>query len=326
MTAPARTIPTLPGPYSVDEVISRFEMVVASQIGYREGKTSGGSWNNDTVYGAWYAPGFNFAAWCASFVSWCADKAGILNTVIPRHAYTPTGFNWFRARNQHGGRVPPGNGPATGLGNPKRGDIMYVHGLTDAGWMIHHVGIVENVLPGGYISTVEGNTNTNGSSTGDGVYRLKRQVTSRLFFCSPNYAAAVKPRPKPAPGAPPTKPADVDKFGQPRAGGKPKNDSGGRQILDLNVLVAGAKLGGVPTYTAWAQMAAVWGSFKHPSLAIAPKDQALTGPNFKAAWARWQRTQGYSGKDADGIPGTGSFSRLIDRTGRSKNSTGYQAK
>jgi hypothetical protein len=325
VTAPAKPVPTLPGPYSIDEVIDRFEMVAASQIGYREGK-SGGSWNNDTVYGAWYGKGFNYAAWCASFVSWCADKAGILGNVIPKHAYTPSGFAWFKARGQVGGRVPPVGKAATGLGRPKRGDIMYVHGLVSGAWRIHHVGIVENVLPGGYIQTIEGNTNTTGSASGDGTYRLKRKVTSRLFFASPNYAAAVKPRPKPAPGAPPAKPADVDSHGQPRTGGRPKVDAQGKQILDLGVLTAGAKLTGTPTYTAWAQMAAVWGSFKHPSLNLAPKAQPLTGPNFKTAWAKWQRKLGYTGKDADGIPGTASFSRLIERTGRSKKSSGYKAK
>jgi hypothetical protein len=320
VTTPAKAVPTLPGAYSVAEAATRLLMVAASQIGYHEGKSKSGDWNNDTIYGVWFK--LNFNAWCHMFVSWCSSVAGF-SKIIPKTAYTPSGFNYFRDQGRVGGRIPPSGKAATGLGNPKRGDIMYVHGLVDGVWRIHHVGLVENVLPGGYIQTVEGNTNTTGSASGDGVYRLKRKVTSKLFFATPNYAAVVVARPKPPAGA---KPVERDAHGQPRTGGTPKTDSAGKQILELNVLVAGAKLAGAPTFTAWAQMAAVWGSFKHPSLAIAPAAQPLTGPNFKAAWAKWQRKLGYSGKDADGIPGTGSFSRLIERTGRSKKSPGYQAK
>jgi hypothetical protein len=323
VTAPAKSVPKLPaGPYSVDEAIDRLLTVAASQIGYHEGK-SGGSWNNDTVFGAWYGKGFNFAAWCASFVSWCADKAGpgYLDVVIPRHAYTPTGFNWFRARGLVGGRIPPVGKAATGLGKPKRGDIMYVHGLTSEGWRIHHVGIVENVLPGGYIKTVEANTNTSGSAQGDGVYRLTRKVTSRLFFASPTYAKVVKPRPKPAPGAKP-----LDRNGLPETGGHPLKDGEGRQILDLAVLKLAATKPNV-TYMTWAQRAAAAGSLKHPSLALMPKAEPVTMATFRAAWKRWQLHLGYKGADADGIPGAESFSRFIERTGRSrKKSSGYQPK
>lgn len=52
--------------------------IVLSQKGY---KKSGG-----TVYGAWYdsIKGTNFtnAAWCAMFVSWCANQAGIGQDIL----------------------------------------------------------------------------------------------------------------------------------------------------------------------------------------------------------------------------------------------------
>jgi hypothetical protein len=322
VTAPAQPVGTLPaGPYSVDEAIARVLRVAASQIGYHEGKSSSGSWNNDTVYGAWYGPGFNYAAWCASYVSWCASVAGFLGTIIPRHAYTPSGFSWFKGQSRVGGRVPPYGKAPTGLGTPKRGDIMYVYGLVDGVWRIHHVGFVENVLPGGYISTVEGNTNTTGSASGDGCYRLRRRVTSRLYFASPDYAKIVKPRPKPAPGAKP-----LDKNGLPETGGHPLKDADGRQILDLAVLKLAATKPNV-TYMTWAQRAAASGSLKHPSLALMPKAETVTMASFRAAWKRWQQHLGYRGADADGIPGAASFSRFIERTGRSrKKSTGYQPK
>lgn len=178
MTTAAKPVPALPGPYSVDAVINRLIAVAGSQEGYREGRT-GTDWNNDTAYGAWY--GLNGNAWCAMFVSWCAFTAGIPETVIPKHAYTPTGYNWFKAQGET-------------VDTPKRGDIMYVYYASIG--RIGHVGIVESVGDG-FVRTIEGNTNTNGSSQGDGVYRLKRDITSRLRFVRPNYAACVKPAPKP---------------------------------------------------------------------------------------------------------------------------------
>ena len=46
-----------------------------------------------------------------------------------------------------------------------------------------------------------------------------------------------------------------------------------------------------------------------------PIDGSL-GTSFKRAYARWQRRLGYSGADADGIPGRASLVELGNRTGR----------
>src|SRR3712207_8950822 len=35
-------------------------------------------------YGAWY--GLDGNSWCAMFVSWCANEAGILNRTVPKYA------------------------------------------------------------------------------------------------------------------------------------------------------------------------------------------------------------------------------------------------
>ena len=45
-----------------------------------------------------------------------------------------------------------------------------------------------------------------------------------------------------------------------------------------------------------------------------PVDGSL-GTGFKAAYARWQESLGYSGADADGVPGRKSLQALADRTG-----------
>ncbi len=57
---------------------SKLISVAASQIGYQEGP------DHATKYGTWY--GLPNKPWCAMFVSWCANKAGIDTSVIPKHA------------------------------------------------------------------------------------------------------------------------------------------------------------------------------------------------------------------------------------------------
>lgn len=156
--------------------LNDFLDVARSQIGVREGRDSDGNWNNRVKYTAWYADlvkdnQFRTAAWCEIFVSWCADQVGLLNTVIPRSAYTPAGLQWYTSR---GLRVS----------TPRAGDIVYFY-YSSVG-AVGHIGIVESV-GGGYITTIEGNTNTTGSSQGNGVYRLRRAISSTQRFVRPNY-------------------------------------------------------------------------------------------------------------------------------------------
>ncbi|MFA6662245.1 MAG: Ig-like domain-containing protein, partial [Bacilli bacterium] len=58
---------------------------------------------NYTKYGVWYSeqvnsPSFAYGAWCAMFVSWCADQAGIPRTVIPLYASVSAGRSWFEGK------------------------------------------------------------------------------------------------------------------------------------------------------------------------------------------------------------------------------------
>lgn len=50
--------------------------------------------------------------------------------------------------------------------------------ILDFGGGMGHTGIVESVLPGGALQTIEGNTNTDGSRNGVGVFRLQRRKPS----------------------------------------------------------------------------------------------------------------------------------------------------
>lgn len=161
---------------------NQFLAKAASQIGYREG-WNGSYWNNDTKYGTWY--GMNYVAWCAIFVSWCANEVGALDTVVPKYASCWHGLKWFRDRDQ------------TGYWPPRPGDIFIMREYNPSswtadadGWATIHTGIVEKYLGDGRVQTIEGNTNTGGSSQGNGVYRLIRQDSAegkRFIYCRPKW-------------------------------------------------------------------------------------------------------------------------------------------
>ena len=126
--------------------------VAETQLGYKEGDLSGevqGS-NDYTKYGAWY--GINPGAWCAMFVSWCADQADIPATVIPRHANCDVGMNWFIERGQF--RYGPYYG---GTYTPNRGDIVYFGSKASGVFDSTHVGIVYHI-DGERIYAIEGNS------------------------------------------------------------------------------------------------------------------------------------------------------------------------
>ena len=121
--------------------------VAETQIGYREGS------NNDTKYNRWngiisgYPEGGYGYPWCHSFVSWCANQAGISTSIIPRTAGTATGRAFFVRQGTY--KQSAANG-----GNyiPQRGDIIYY----GSGSSPSHVGIVTG-CSGSIISTIEGN-------------------------------------------------------------------------------------------------------------------------------------------------------------------------
>ena len=96
-------------------------------------------------YWSWY--GFPYrVAWCACFVSWCADQCGYLDAgIVPRHSLVDDGIYWFQVRGQWQDRYYL----------PSPGDIIYFdwqpNGYAD------HVGIVE-YCDGFYVHTIEGNS------------------------------------------------------------------------------------------------------------------------------------------------------------------------
>lgn len=126
------------------------------EIGYREGK-SNGSWNNNQKYSP-AVPGLEWSqnqAWCATFISWLAMKSK-LERYYPRSASTDAGAAWFKSQKRWS------DYPAVGA-----------QGFLGVNGDMYHTFLV-TAYDKDYVYTVEGNTNNNGSSQGDGVYNLKR--------------------------------------------------------------------------------------------------------------------------------------------------------
>ncbi|MFD5308323.1 CHAP domain-containing protein [Streptomyces ardesiacus] len=129
--------------------------LAAKEVGYHEGK-SNGHWNNYQKYSP-EVPGLEWSqnqAWCATFVSWLALKAGLEN-LYPRTASCLTGVQWFKSRGRFSDYPAIGAQVFFGSGGGSHTGIVYKYDET-------------------YAYTIEGNTNTSGSAEGDGVYRRSR--------------------------------------------------------------------------------------------------------------------------------------------------------
>lgn len=153
--------------------------VAMSQIGYHESSSSSklsgeesGS-GNCTEFGRWYG---SQDMWCAMFVSWCADTAGISTSVVPKHSYTPTGLNWFKKNNLAYSRQQVASGKYT----PKAGDIIYFKNSRNNN-TTNHVGIVKS-YSNKTVYTIEGNK---GNAVKSCSYSISNSYI--VYICSPKY-------------------------------------------------------------------------------------------------------------------------------------------
>ncbi len=117
--------------YSSNQIVT----VALSQVGNVGGEP----------YWSWY--GFNSRVeWCATFVSWCANECGYIDTgVIPKFAGCANGVQWFKDRGQW----------LDGSAEPVPKMIIFFDWDSDG--ESDHVGIVEKV-ENGIVYTVEGNS------------------------------------------------------------------------------------------------------------------------------------------------------------------------
>lgn len=95
----------------------------------------------------WRYMGFDYrVAWCACFVSWCADKTGLLKEdKLIKYAGCGTGAEYFKKKGRwlKGGETPKG------------GDVIFFSWKENN--MYDHTGIVTGVV-GDYVYTIEGNS------------------------------------------------------------------------------------------------------------------------------------------------------------------------
>ncbi len=118
---------------------------------------------NYNKYNAWF-PSAQGNAWCACFVSWCANKAGILNVsgqlgLVPKSVAVAKYLSFYQAQNRFGDKSTY---------TPKRGDV-FINKSNGAS----HVGIVTSYDPNSKtFTTIEGNTSD------DTVKELSRSITA----------------------------------------------------------------------------------------------------------------------------------------------------
>lgn len=128
--------------------------VAESQLGYTESEanflvTEDGTVKGYTRYGAWYAGGngtnFSYADWCACFVSFCLNHAGVSSDEFP---YAAGCTDWIALLTERGQYEQKGGY------TPKPGDIVFLD--TNKDETADHVGIVTEVDESA-VKTIEGN-------------------------------------------------------------------------------------------------------------------------------------------------------------------------
>lgn len=152
--------------------MSNLVEIAKQELGYQE------TGNNDTKYGKWY--GLNNNPWCAMFVSWVYDQAGLVKHIAAStkkgFASCDAGMKWFAKNNK---LIP--------VGQAQPGDIAFFQFDADA--QPDHVGIViKNNTTLKRLVCIEGNTasDAKGSqSNGDGVYRKSRPYSLVMAVARP---------------------------------------------------------------------------------------------------------------------------------------------
>lgn len=138
----------LPAVSSISRQASAMVDKAASHVGYKNADYR----RTGTPFGVWYASkvrnsGFKKADWCAMFVCYVANEAGVSTNQIPLFASCGDGINKLKSM---------GCWKARGSYTPQAGDLIFYQ-WTSGGRVYRHVGIVEKTANGN-VYTIEGNT------------------------------------------------------------------------------------------------------------------------------------------------------------------------
>lgn len=163
-------VPATEQTHAPNALLAKAIAVAESQVGVMEDPPGS---NRGTQVNAYLAstntPPGNY--WCAAFVYWCFKKAAA-ELGIPNPVYKTAGCldHWNHTQ---GLKITT----ARAVNNPSLivpGSIF----IKNHGGGFGHTGIV-TAISGGFIETIEGNSNPNGSSNGIGVFRLQfRKINS----------------------------------------------------------------------------------------------------------------------------------------------------
>ncbi|WP_224280650.1 peptidoglycan-binding protein [Streptomyces sp. LS1784] len=266
-----------------------FVALLTSQEGYHEGRDPDGTWNNHQKYSP-AVPSLEWSqdqAWCATFTAWGATQTEGMADRWPITASCWSAVQWWKER----GRFTE---------YPVLGGPFY---MGKSGQ--DHVGVV-TAYDGQWIYTVEGNTNSGGSPQGDGVYvrqRPRRGPGSPYGYGVPDYPEGTISA-DPALGGVP-----AARVGVPKAPAEPAptpDPTPARYQVSINSLPYGyGAQGDQVTAVGRALVAAGYGGHY----------QEGPGPTWTDAdtenYAEYQHSLGYSGTDADGVPGEASLRQLL---------------
>lgn len=216
--------------------------VAKTQVGYY--KPEGTPTKFGTWYGANIANGSAYAsaAWCAMFVSWCADQAGIPSKVFYRHSYTPTMAYWYQNTKN------PGYWHDSGSYTPQPGDLIFFRFDRNTQY-VNHVGIVTGVS-NGTVYTIEGNTS---NSVRERSYLLSN--TYIRGYATPDYnETGVTVAPKEEMGVAYVANVEGKGWGARTEDGKEAGTTGSAKMLEaLKVELSGDSVAGGVTYRSHMQ-------------------------------------------------------------------------
>jgi hypothetical protein len=141
--------------------------VAGTQVGIMESPEGSNSGPEVDAYlqSVGLGPGFY---WCAAFVYWCFAKASV-KLGRPNPVFKTAGCmnHWLKTK---GKKIDASDA----VENPlllKPGQIFIINHGRGSG----HTGILEKI-EGGFLHTIEGNSNPAGSANGIGVFRLERKI------------------------------------------------------------------------------------------------------------------------------------------------------
>ena len=141
------------------EQAAKVLQIAEGEVGYQEkasnsnldDPTANAGYNNYTKYGAWYGLNGPGAPWCAMFVSWCCNQAGVSTDIVPKTASVADFTSFAKNHNQFHAK--------SGY-TPQPGDII-IYGSAGN----EHTGLVYGT-DGDNVITIEGNTSSGNNADG----------------------------------------------------------------------------------------------------------------------------------------------------------------